>query len=359
MFGRSFAGKTGGEHQGKAVPSSAKSAKGSGPSSGADVDPRKVFVGGLPKHLSPAEQEEKVLEYFSQFGPIEEIKMMPNESGQSRGFCFLTFETADGATAVMDNYDSNELEGQWVDCKPAARGKGSSKGSGGSMGGMPPWAGWGGMTPWDMMAMMWSMKAAKGWWGAGGKGWGDGKGFGNAKGLADWDEGRGASLGKGGAGGKKPVAGGSAPSEAKPGDWMCPVCGDLVFAKRTSCNMCGFGGGLAGLGPAAASGARGAAAGSASGGGKPGDWFCSKCGDLVFSYRDKCNQCGAPKAKGSERIGVKKGDWACPTCGDLVFASKDICSMCKTPKPEGLEDGEYGPCPGSGRAHGKGAYSPY
>eukprot|EP00747_Dinoflagellata_sp_TGD_P138187 gnl/TRDRNA2_/TRDRNA2_175757_c0_seq7.p1 gnl/TRDRNA2_/TRDRNA2_175757_c0~~gnl/TRDRNA2_/TRDRNA2_175757_c0_seq7.p1 ORF type:complete len:296 (+),score=66.01 gnl/TRDRNA2_/TRDRNA2_175757_c0_seq7:51-890(+) len=118
------------------------------------------------------------------------------------------------------------------------------------------------------------------------------------------------------------------PAEAnnkeKPGDWYCPMCGDLVFAKRQSCNMCGYGGGI----PGAAQAAGGL-------GGKPGDWVCSTCGDTVFSYRQACNKCGAPRAGNANRIGTKPGDWTCPGCGDLVFASKTACSMCKTPKPEG------------------------
>eukprot|EP00747_Dinoflagellata_sp_TGD_P027042 gnl/TRDRNA2_/TRDRNA2_132353_c0_seq2.p1 gnl/TRDRNA2_/TRDRNA2_132353_c0~~gnl/TRDRNA2_/TRDRNA2_132353_c0_seq2.p1 ORF type:complete len:178 (+),score=44.99 gnl/TRDRNA2_/TRDRNA2_132353_c0_seq2:99-632(+) len=32
----------------------------------------------------------------------------------------------------------------------------------------------------------------------------------------------------------------TAASAEKPGDWYCPMCGDLVFAKRSSCNMCGY-----------------------------------------------------------------------------------------------------------------------
>merc|ERR1719436_1088404 len=95
-----------------------------------------------------------------------------------------------------------------------------------------------GMTPWDMM--MASGMCGKGAMGA--------MGCGGCKG-----------------GGCKGGGGGSSPA-AKPGDWICPNCGDLVFARRTECKMCGTpnpggpgmalggGGGAGGGGAAAAAG---------------------------------------------------------------------------------------------------------
>eukprot|EP00747_Dinoflagellata_sp_TGD_P186744 gnl/TRDRNA2_/TRDRNA2_43987_c1_seq1.p1 gnl/TRDRNA2_/TRDRNA2_43987_c1~~gnl/TRDRNA2_/TRDRNA2_43987_c1_seq1.p1 ORF type:complete len:284 (+),score=24.14 gnl/TRDRNA2_/TRDRNA2_43987_c1_seq1:115-966(+) len=106
-------------------------------------------------------------------------------------------------------------------------------------------------------------------------------------------------------------------NRAKPGDWLCPQCGHLVFAKRENCNMCGYGG-------------KGTQVMTV---GKPGDWTCVKCAHTVFSYRTSCNRCGEPRPKDVERKGTKKGDWTCPNCGDLVFAYKNACGMCKTPKP--------------------------
>lgn len=171
---------------------------------------------------------------------------MYNENGESRGYCFITFENLESAQAVIDNYDHNMIDEKWVDCKPSDGG-----------------------------------------------------------------------------------------SATKPGDWICPMCGDIVFAKRAHCNMCGFGG----MGLAVATG------------GKPGDWMCPSCGDLVFSYRDKCHRCGTLKENGAMRVGSKKGDWTCPSCGDLVFASKSSCTMCGTLKPMHRDDwgctGGYGPT-GSG-----------
>merc|ERR1712013_911467 len=109
----------------------------------------------------------------------------------------------------------------------------------------------------------------------------------------------------------------------KPGDWICPSCGDLVFAKKSVCSMCGCGPSIVSTGGAApvqfdasASGKGGGKSGKA---GKPGDWNCLQCGSLNFSARTSCKACGSPIGAAA-RIGMRPGDWICPNCGDLVFA---------------------------------------
>lgn len=212
---------------------------------------KKLFVGGLPKQPN----EKSIRDYFSMFGTVTEIKMLLDDQGFSKGYCFVSFDSTDASKMVLDNYENNIIDGKWVDVKPSDPG-----------------------------------------------------------------------------------------DSAKPGDWYCPMCGDLVFAKRNSCNMCGYSG--VGM-PAMMS--DGANKTSSPRSGKPGDWVCPNCNDLVFSYRDKCNKCGTAKSDGVQRVGIKPGDWNCPHCGDLVFASKSACKMCGTAKPEALEDeGGYGPMGGSG-----------
>merc|ERR1712187_148457 len=110
----------------------------------------------------------------------------------------------------------------------------------------------------------------------------------------------------------------------KAGDWLCPNCGDLVFASRVECKMCGT---------------SRATWGKLVEGGKPGDWNCTVCANLNFSYRTNCKQCGAP-AEDAQRHNMKPGDWICPNCNDLVFHWKDKCKMCGTEKPEGSGKGE-------------------
>mmetsp|Transcript_37745 Transcript_37745/g.68790 ORF Transcript_37745/g.68790 Transcript_37745/m.68790 type:complete len:271 (-) Transcript_37745:69-881(-) len=239
----------------------------------------KIFVGALPKTAN----EGHVREYFENFGVVEDVKMMVHDSGEPKGYCFVTFNNANSAEAVFENYQNNQILGTWVDCKPTDGGKNAGgKGDGGRQ-----------------MMMMNPMMMQ------GGMGCMDG-----SMGCMDCMGGKGQimpAMGKG----------------AKPGDWMCPSCGDLVFARRDTCKMCGFsrGGGGGGGGGGKQSNA------------KPGDWMCSACGALVFSYKKQCHNCGAEKDAGTALMGVKKGDWTCPSCGDLVFGKKNICSMCGTPKP--------------------------
>jgi len=81
-------------------------------------------------------------------------------------------------------------------------------------------------------------------------------------------------------------------SSGKTGDWTCPMCYDLVFSWRDTCNKCGYYGGMWGVG-----------GGKGKGGGKgdrrPGDWTCPSCGDNVFARRTNCNKCGAEKPEGA------------------------------------------------------------
>merc|ERR1712096_464415 len=107
--------------------------------------------------------------------------------------------------------------------------------------------------------------------------------------------------------------------EMRPGDWVCPTCGDHQFARNTECRKCsggevqqvcsvhgkprsvnnltddGSGGmrcqpgfecqlssGGKGGGKGLGGGGWGPAAGAGSGEMKPGDWNCPGCGDHQF-----------------------------------------------------------------------------
>merc|ERR1719424_676975 len=89
--------------------------------------------------------------------------------------------------------------------------------------------------------------------------------------------------------------------DMKPGDWICPDCGDLVFAKNDACRMCSSGG-------------RPGSCGGGKGKGKPGDWTCTSCGNLNFSKNTECRQCQEPMGN-AQRHGIKPGDWICAGCG--------------------------------------------
>merc|ERR1719195_2242444 len=56
-------------------------------STGPQVDPRKIFVGGLAQHTT----KQSLDTYFSQFGHADSYVMMDKASGRSRGFGFVNF----------------------------------------------------------------------------------------------------------------------------------------------------------------------------------------------------------------------------------------------------------------------------
>eukprot|EP00434_Breviolum_minutum_P006695 symbB.v1.2.005910.t2/scaffold347.1/size224350/5 len=185
--------------------------KGKGDSGGGKTSPAtnsscKVFVGGLPKVITEA----SVRQSFAHFGPIVEVKMMVGVMGESKGYCFITFANIESANAVLANYESNTVEG------------------------------------------------------------------------------------------KQQSGGGP-----KAGDWTCPNCGDNVFAWRTQCNRCGYDS-VSGVvaPPGTANGGGGKGAGGFS---RPGDWICPSCGDLNFASRENCRSCGHHKPSQAQGVGGNSG----------------------------------------------------
>jgi len=139
----------------------------------------------------------------------------------------------------------------------------------------------------------------------------------------------------------------------KPGDWLCPACGDLNFARNEACRRCG------GAKPADAGFAGGGGCGGGFGGGppvgKPGDWMCPNCGDHNFARNMACRKCGTPKpdmggidpynGQPSQGFQMKPGDWNCSQCGDLNFARNAQCRRCGAAPPAG--------CGGGGQFNGQ------
>jgi len=80
----------------------------------------KVFVCNMPKTI----KEEEVKAYFETFGAIQSITMKHDEFGKLRGFCFIAYETLEGAKAVLANYDNNMIQGVWVEVQVARPGAG-------------------------------------------------------------------------------------------------------------------------------------------------------------------------------------------------------------------------------------------
>lgn len=74
-----------------------------------------MFVGGLSWETT----EKTLTDYFSKFGEISDcVIMLHPESGQSRGFGFLTFADPKACQAVIDT-SPHTIDGRTVDPKPA------------------------------------------------------------------------------------------------------------------------------------------------------------------------------------------------------------------------------------------------
>jgi len=143
---------------------------------------------------------------------------------------------------------------------------------------------------------------------------------------------------------------GKGPQPMKPGDWNCPNCGDHQFAKNDECRKCG----TANPDPDASRAAMEAGLAAGFGGAmeKPGDWYCPGCNDLQFARNAKCRKCDTPNPdpdQCAELAGVagssvneKPGDWHCPGCNDLQFARNVVCRKCGTPNPGGAPSAKGG-----------------
>ncbi|KAL1919334.1 uncharacterized protein VTP21DRAFT_2027 [Calcarisporiella thermophila] len=83
--------------------------------SGIHHEEGKLFVGGLDW----ATTGEKLRDYFSQFGDVQEATVMKEASGISRGFGFVTFNDEAAVDAVLKHGHSHVLDGKTIDPKRA------------------------------------------------------------------------------------------------------------------------------------------------------------------------------------------------------------------------------------------------
>jgi len=74
----------------------------------ADFGPTKLFVGGF----GPTTTVGDLRTFFSRFGDLVEVVIVPNRStGQSRGFGFVSYRSADAADEAIKNMNGVQLDG--------------------------------------------------------------------------------------------------------------------------------------------------------------------------------------------------------------------------------------------------------
>lgn len=109
----------------------------------------------------------------------------------------------------------------------------------------------------------------------------------------------------------------------KPGDWRCPKCQFLNFARNIRCKRCDglFQERLKQLQedqehlPL-----------------KKGDWICDKCNFLNFARNTKCLQCKENPPKRH----LNPGEWECESCNYLNFRRNMVCLKCDHKRPRAL-----------------------
>uniref|UniRef100_A0A2P2IX14 Uncharacterized protein LOC105123766 isoform X1 n=1 Tax=Rhizophora mucronata TaxID=61149 RepID=A0A2P2IX14_RHIMU len=82
---------------------------------------------------------------------------------------------------------------------------------------------------------------------------------------------------------------------------------------------------------------------------KQGDWFCPECRFLNFARNVKCLRCNGlfqerlnQLREDQDHLPLKKGDWICEKCNFLNFAKNTICHQCKEKPPKRhLNPGEW------------------
>ena len=84
--------------------------------------------------------DQELTSYFQAYGSVVYCKVKKDEYGNSKKFGMVQFDTEDAVNAVLNDYESHNIQGKWIDVKPYGsadqNGKGKGKGKGKHYGGM-------------------------------------------------------------------------------------------------------------------------------------------------------------------------------------------------------------------------------
>jgi hypothetical protein len=133
----------------------------------------------------------------------------------------------------------------------------------------------------------------------------------------------------------------------RPGDWDCPSCNYLNFASRVACQSCSkpkpsdgyadgygsVGGGVSGMETTCHQETRKFER-------KEGDWDCPTCQHMNFAKRDSCRSCGTLKEginnghvqQQQDPTTKRAQDWACLGCNFENFGRNIVCLRCRSPR---------------------------
>uniref|UniRef100_A0A7S1LQF8 RRM domain-containing protein n=1 Tax=Alexandrium catenella TaxID=2925 RepID=A0A7S1LQF8_ALECA len=76
--------------------------------------PNRLFVGGLPQSAD----ENKLRDFFSKFGAVTDARIMTDkDSGRSRGFGYVTFQSPQSCELALANHTLNTIDDKWVEVK--------------------------------------------------------------------------------------------------------------------------------------------------------------------------------------------------------------------------------------------------
>ncbi|WOL11617.1 hypothetical protein Cni_G20381 [Canna indica] len=111
----------------------------------------------------------------------------------------------------------------------------------------------------------------------------------------------------------------------KQGDWICPKCNFLNFAKNMKCLRCN------GESEERFKKLREDQEHLPL---KKGDWICGKCNFLNFAKNTKCLQC---HEKPHNRQ-LNPGEWECVSCNYINFRKNAFCLKCNWKRPKSLNN---------------------